>query len=34
VCKASLEAIVRYLARDLGPKKIRVNALAAGQLPR
>jgi len=29
VCKAGLEATVRYLARDLGPKKIRVNALAA-----
>lgn len=32
VCKAGLEAVVRYLARDLGPKKIRVNALAAGPL--
>ncbi len=32
VCKAALEATVRYLARDLGPKKIRVNALAAGPL--
>lgn len=32
VCKAGLEAIVRYLARDLGPKKIRVNALAAGPI--
>lgn len=32
VCKAGLEATVRYLARDLGPKKIRVNALAAGPL--
>jgi enoyl-[acyl-carrier protein] reductase I len=32
VMKASLEAIVRYLARDLGPKKIRVNALAAGPI--
>jgi enoyl-[acyl-carrier protein] reductase I len=32
VCKAGLEACVRYLARDLGPKKIRVNALAAGPL--
>src|SRR6478609_8069000 len=30
VCKAGLEATVRYLARDLGPKGIRVNALAAG----
>jgi enoyl ACP reductase len=32
VCKAGLEATVRYLARDLGPKKIRVNAVAAGPL--
>jgi enoyl ACP reductase len=32
VCKAGLEATVRYLARDLGPHKIRVNALAAGPL--
>jgi enoyl-[acyl-carrier protein] reductase I len=32
VCKAGLEAVVRYLARDLGPHKIRVNALAAGPL--
>jgi meromycolic acid enoyl-[acyl-carrier-protein] reductase len=32
VCKAGLQATVRYLARDLGPKKIRVNALAAGPL--
>jgi enoyl-[acyl-carrier protein] reductase I len=32
VCKAGLEATVRYLARDLGGKKIRVNALAAGPL--
>lgn len=32
VCKAGLEAVVRYLARDLGPKQIRVNALAAGPL--
>ncbi len=32
VCKAALEATVRYLARDLGPKKIRVNALAAGPI--
>lgn len=32
VCKAGLEAVVRYLARDLGPKGIRVNALAAGPL--
>jgi enoyl-[acyl-carrier protein] reductase I len=32
VCKAALEATVRYLARDLGPKNIRVNAVAAGPL--
>lgn len=32
VCKAALESTVRYLARDLGPKKIRVNALAAGPI--
>lgn len=32
VCKAGLEATVRYLARDLGPKQIRVNALAAGPI--
>ena len=32
VCKAGLEAVVRYLARDLGEKNIRVNALAAGPL--
>ncbi|MGH9658141.1 MAG: enoyl-ACP reductase FabI [Bryobacteraceae bacterium] len=30
VAKASLEASVRYLASDLGPKNIRVNALSAG----
>lgn len=32
VCKAGLVATVRYLARDLGPKGIRVNALAAGPI--
>lgn len=32
VCKAGLEATVRYLARDLGKHRIRVNALAAGPL--
>lgn len=32
VCKAGLEATVRYLARDLGPKGIRVNAVCAGPL--
>jgi enoyl-[acyl-carrier protein] reductase I len=30
VCKAALDAAVRYLAYDLGPRKIRVNALSAG----
>jgi enoyl-[acyl-carrier protein] reductase I len=30
VAKASLEAAMRYLARDLGPRKIRVNAISAG----
>jgi len=30
--KAALEAIVRYLARDLGRRGVRVNALAAGTL--
>jgi enoyl-[acyl-carrier protein] reductase I len=30
VAKASLEAATRYLASDLGPKKIRVNAVSAG----
>src|ERR1700693_3632237 len=30
VAKAALEACVRYLAVDLGPKNIRVNAISAG----
>ena len=30
VAKASLEASARYLAYDLGPKKIRVNCISAG----
>lgn len=30
VAKASLEASMRYLAADLGPKNIRVNAISAG----
>ncbi|HVC42832.1 MAG TPA: enoyl-ACP reductase FabI [Candidatus Saccharimonadales bacterium] len=30
--KAALEAIVRYLARELGPRGIRVNTIAAGPL--
>jgi enoyl-[acyl-carrier protein] reductase I len=32
VAKASLEACVRYLANDLGPKQIRVNAISAGAI--
>ena len=32
VCKAALDATVRYLAFDLGPRDIRVNALSAGPL--
>ncbi|HUY96884.1 MAG TPA: enoyl-ACP reductase FabI [Verrucomicrobiae bacterium] len=32
VAKAGLEAVVRYLARDLGRHRIRVNAIAAGPL--
>jgi enoyl-[acyl-carrier protein] reductase I len=30
VAKAALEASVRYLAHDLGPRRIRVNAISAG----
>jgi enoyl-[acyl-carrier protein] reductase I len=30
VCKAALDAAVKYLAFDLGPKRIRVNAVSAG----
>jgi enoyl-[acyl-carrier protein] reductase I len=30
VAKAALEAVVRYLASDLGPVNIRVNAISAG----
>ena len=30
VAKAALEASTRYLAYDLGPKKIRVNCISAG----
>lgn len=30
VSKAALESVTRYLARDLGPKRIRVNAVSAG----
>jgi enoyl-[acyl-carrier protein] reductase I len=32
VAKAALEATVRYLAHDLGPKAIRVNAISAGPI--
>lgn len=32
VAKAALEATVRYLANDLGPKGIRVNAISAGPI--
>lgn len=32
IAKASLEASVRYLAADLSPKKIRVNAISAGAI--
>jgi enoyl-[acyl-carrier protein] reductase I len=32
VCKAGLEAVTRYLARDLGPHAIRVNCVSAGPL--
>ena len=32
VAKAALEASVRYLAADLGPRNIRVNAISAGPI--
>ncbi len=32
VCKAALEASVKYLARDLGSKGVRVNAISAGPI--
>ncbi|MGE5409232.1 MAG: enoyl-ACP reductase FabI [Syntrophothermus sp.] len=32
VCKAALESVNRYLARDLGPRSIRANLIAAGPL--
>jgi enoyl-[acyl-carrier protein] reductase I len=32
VAKAALEATVRYLAADLGPKNVRVNAISAGPI--
>lgn len=32
ICKAALEAAMRYLAYDLGPSGVRVNALSAGPM--
>lgn len=32
VAKSALQSVTRYLARDLGPSKIRVNAVSAGPL--
>ncbi|MEO8476668.1 MAG: enoyl-ACP reductase FabI [Actinomycetota bacterium] len=32
VAKASLESVTRYLARDLGPKGVRVNTVSAGPI--
>ena len=32
VCKAALASVTRYLARDLGPSNVRVNAVSAGPL--
>ena len=32
MAKAALEATVRYLAHDLGPQGIRVNAISAGPI--
>ena len=32
ICKAALDSSVKYLAYDLGPRGIRVNALSAGPL--
>ena len=32
VAKAALESAVRYLASDLGPQKVRVNAISAGPI--
>ncbi|MEX2113187.1 MAG: enoyl-ACP reductase [Pirellulales bacterium] len=32
ICKAALDSIVKYMAYDLGPRGIRVNALSAGPM--
>ncbi len=32
VCKSALETSVKYLARDLGERKIRINAISAGPI--
>jgi enoyl-[acyl-carrier protein] reductase I len=32
ICKAALDATVRYLAYDLGPRGVRVNAISAGPI--
>jgi enoyl-[acyl-carrier protein] reductase I len=32
ICKAALDSVTKYLAYDLGPRGIRVNALSAGPL--
>lgn len=32
VCKAALDSVTKYLAYDLGPRGVRVNALSAGPL--
>ncbi len=32
ICKAALDSTVKYLAYDLGPRQIRVNAVSAGPL--
>lgn len=32
VCKAAFESTARYLARDLGPRNVRVNLVAAGPI--
>src|SRR5690606_39067594 len=32
ICKAALDSVVKYLAYDLGPQQVRVNAVSAGPL--